>query len=555
MFKSIGIKLKENVQIATDLFRKYPVTLGSVLILALLNAVFIEGSFPGTVMRLYNDINLCLAYFAAQSLFVEELFGKDNNRDSFSPVKYLSLEVFALSISIFAAYSNNHGINLLYAYSTVIFPAYAVALSLFTVYHMYKRQAEGFETYCIKVFISGVKSSFIFGIISVGVLIIFLIIETLLFDSAMEVMGRIEVFLAIGFYIPLILSCLAMTKERLSTFARVVVIYVLQPLLLIAFVVVYVYIFKIIFTLTLPSNEVFEILAFLFAAGFPIWTMAQSFNGTEYENKLSVLAKYIPYAYIPFIILECICVGIRINAYGITPERYLGLALIVFEILYFFLYIFGQRKKKNIVSLSLPLAAVFIIIIYVIPYVNATDTTIRSQMARLNESLRITEPTDGQKGDTYNIFSSIRDMGTRGQYALEKAYDENTRENIAQYKKFRAKGSEELIEKNISVRAEYAGVDIGSYKKMSEIQMDFGKDMDQFIVKSADGICTADLSPVVKEVLQFANNTDNRFVDYSAKEIFVLDKNTGFMCTGGYIEITNATGEIENGFLEGYLLY
>lgn len=558
MKKSFGARIKESILFLADMFKEYPFTLGIIMAIAILNMIFMEGDQLKDARKIYENLNIYLIIFGAQSLFVEEHFSKYRKNEETTPLIYWIGEAASFVIAIPATYlikMDTGEFNRVSDFSGRFFGVYSGVLVVLAIYHMYKRLEEKFETYCIKAFGACFKSSIIYGLFALGIAIIVLIFEELIADTG-HFLARAEIFLAAGIYVPMILSCLSKAGEEIGKFAKVVFLYVLQPLLLVAFLIIYIYIFKIIFTMTLPSNEVFEILAFLFAIGMPIWTMAMAFNDTEYENKLSLLAKFVPYAFIPFIILQCICIGLRIKNYGVTEERYFAVALIVFEVLYFVFYILQVILKKNLIALSLFVACAMSVVIFVLPFVNVYDVSLNSQMARLEQMLKIENPTDKEKGSIYGLYNTIKSMGGNGKLALLEKYSQEKIETIVGYSEFN-KG-DYYPREYISIRILREGNEfvIEPYCYMIKVQTDVTNPAksEDIVVTDRNEEFSYIINPFVEDMIKNPDNTQNYYREYSPDGVFELDDHTGFICTNGNVRIQEETLEIQDCFLEGYIL-
>ena len=89
---------------------------------------------------------------------------------------------------------------------------------------------------------------------------------------------------------------------------------------------------KIIVLRKIPANQIFRILAALFACGLPIWTMNSLWE--KEENTWQKIINKLPLAFIPFILLQIYSIWSRISANGLTEARYLCVMLVIFEIIY-----------------------------------------------------------------------------------------------------------------------------------------------------------------------------------------------------------------------------
>ena len=130
---------------------------------------------------------------------------------------------------------------------------------------------------------------------------------------------------------PCILVGFSKIEDEVSKFEKVMVTYVLPGLLALAYVIIYTYIIKMLVTWSFPKNQVFAILTTLFCFGVCIWTMAQGL----YDDNLKKVFTILPLLFIPCIILQIMCLYMRIAPYGLTLQRYAGIAFVFFEIVYF----------------------------------------------------------------------------------------------------------------------------------------------------------------------------------------------------------------------------
>ena len=259
---------------------------------------------------------------------------------------------------------------------SAVFVTAAICASL---YLFYKKSGCSFETYVAKAFCGVMKAALVYIVMIIGVMLIIMAIDALLAEVYHGLTLAIyTIFLGLILY-PCTLAGLSKTEPDISKFGKIMLGYVFTGLLAIAFLIIYIYIFKIIFTLKIPSNQVFGILTPLFAFGVFIWTMAQ---GVCDEN-VKKLYGMMPLLFIPFIVLQIISLSIRIKGYGLTINRYAGIAVIVFEIAYFALYLFNMIKKKAAMHVVLLIVAAIVFIALLMPGINAYESVINSHKGKL----------------------------------------------------------------------------------------------------------------------------------------------------------------------------
>lgn len=377
--KNLYDTLKENV------FFKYPVTICVIWIASLITAIAVDFPYDSEYHEFVQKLTAFFWIFAAGNLFVEELFERQK--------KIVRIIGFLVSAAISAFFILIASIELDYIFGietediqtfvAKVLICYLSWIAMLCVFKMYKKSEVSFEKYCLSVFGSAMRTSIVYGIFALGIAIIILIFDILIFDTD-DIIIRIETFLTCGLYIPGMILAFSKVQEEIGKFLRVVVKYVLLILEMAAFVIIYLYIAKLVISWELPSNEVFPILSWLFVCGLPIWTMAMYFK----EDKLGKIAAFLPYIFIPFIILQAICIGLRIQEYGLTDSRYICCYLILAEIIY--LILFSVKGRKRLPSIFI-IAAVLVTMFYLAPVINSDAMVYLSQKTRFENLMQKAE--------------------------------------------------------------------------------------------------------------------------------------------------------------------
>ncbi len=365
------------------IFKIYPFTMGAIIIATILGCIIIDRKFY-EVNFIIHTISF-LAIFSAGSIFSEEYF-KNARIQRFSGYAVSAIVSFALVAILFSKSDSEP--NLLNMYSPRILVCYITGLLLSTIYKMYKSSQSDFNKYCLNVFCQLVKSTVIYGLFAIGIALVVLIFNILILDSdQFSLLGRLELFLAGTIYTPMIINDFSVIKENAGKFAKIVFEFTLFPLLLAAFAIIYIYIIKIIVTHSYPSNQIFPILSLLFIIGLPIWTLTMNYK----DQALGKLAFKIPYIFAPLVIPEIIVLAMRISEYGITNTRYLGIMIIIFQIIYIVLFAVKSGKYIEYITFA---AIALITATLLVPGINIFSSSVRSQGRRLLEM------TDNEKIDT-----------------------------------------------------------------------------------------------------------------------------------------------------------
>lgn len=547
-------KLKNIALKIGNVFRDYPVTLGCIVVIAAIAAVIIDCDFD---TEYCERVILFLGAFSVQALFTEEYF-KENMK--FRIIGY----AVAAPVSVFLVYIGFFKGDLLFGAKTdkvreiiaCIYGSYFACLVLASVYHMYRRQKDKFETFCLKAFVGVIRTTVVYGLFAGGLAIIILIFDELIFKTH-GFLGRVEIFLAGGIYVPALLLVLSGAKEEVGKFVRIVVLYVLEPMLLLAMAIIYIYIIKIFVTGTIPSNSVFAIITSLFVSGMVIWTLA---CGTDEDNIFRKIAGILPFVFIPCILLQAWSVLIRISDYGFTPPRYFGIVLVIFELIYMVLYFIGWKFEKDSVALIIWVTALTVVVVLLMPFINFASVCVRSQIRRLsritvNESLKDSD-LGATAGSAYRCLTY--DCGYRGEEAVEKIYTEKEREILAS-----CYGSYGYTVKNdyyLSDNANITELDISEYKKLTLVEGHEDDPGNGPIVLEVDGnqVFKADLSEFLTDIREYgrkrANSSQYISFDLGEYKTLRLDEHHDLKLTRFGATYIYDSDSLEYLSLSGYLL-
>ncbi len=236
-------------------------------------------------------------------------------------------------------------------------------------YFVIKEKNINMKSYLLKVFVNSLFIFVIECVAGVGFLVLSFVYEGLLGDLPYFIVSKIIIFTitlitVMGFF----LSIENVEGEH-SLFAKILVRYIMQLMVIIGFVIFYIYLIRIIIKFELPSNQVYAVCTILFILGLPISLMSL---GISEESTYNKLIKYLPMAFIPALFLQIMSLFIRINRYGITTTRYVGLIFILFEIIYLVIYILDeilQNKKVKLENIFL-VFCIMILVLFYVPKIN-----------------------------------------------------------------------------------------------------------------------------------------------------------------------------------------
>lgn len=556
--KGLSGIIKSLVSRIIDVFRDYPVTMIAIMLAALGFSLIVGDLGKETDKFLTKFANVCLIT-ATGSLFFEELFKKK------FIVRIAGYCLSAISAIIYVTIFFTEKEMLLGMEADVVSETAAKLLALqgvillgFAVWHMFRRLEDDFEVYATKAFVELIKATVIYGLFAAGLAVIVLIFDALIFKTH-DFLSQVEIFLASGIYVPMCLKAISGKNEAPEKFFRVCIQYVLLPMLLISFAIIYLYIAKVFITNDVPSNRIFYILAGLFAIGLPVWTCVHGLQ--QKEGFLPKAAAFLPYVFLPFVLLQCWSIGLRIGQYGITEPRYFAITLILCEIIYFVLYVLHHKGNKQAISWVLFAAMGVTFFSLLCPGTTYEDVTVRSQMSRMKKMLASSAPTDEEKSSIKNCYREIKGVGFKGKKALETQLTQEQKDVIDTYDEY---GS--LIHDRIYLHSYKSSdyIEVAGYSRLYEINTSSDKSSylgdgklkvqyANYEKRNNSEPILADVSELVDYALTFTKSYDNNFSidDY---RVCPVNDHQAIWVTNFTISFYKDTNKIETIYLNGYLM-
>ena len=370
-------KIKKFKEITNKLFSKFPITLTIVILTTVIVGFTIGSKISDS--KYFSKVLIFLVTFGIGTFFVETKFRKNK----ISIFYYAVAGVVSGIFTYFLKYDTNSFIFKLYV-------CYTFSITAMSIYFIYKSSNVSFEKYVTNIAVNIFKFSIVYGLLSIGVLLISLVFIFLMLNATKtSFIVNIQVLVLGLFYIPSILYSLSTIVEIKSKFIKAIIKNVLDILIIIAFAIIYLYIVKIIILRNMPSNQIYRITAVLFIVGLPIWTMSIYLKE---DNLIDKINEKLPILFIPFIFLQIYTISIRIINYGLTEARYLCVIFVVFEAIYITLYLTARKKVYKII----PISVILIVISLIVPVINMNDLSKISQVNNLkliekNEDLNDTE--------------------------------------------------------------------------------------------------------------------------------------------------------------------
>lgn len=521
------------------IIEKSPVTIVTILIVTTLNAIGMENGF---ISNKILDYITSFGFFLAITTFLTETILKDNSKK-----KYL-LYILGGAISLALTYLTTIDNEILESLNLRIIACYCISLITLSIYFNYKNSKRNFNEYVTQVFINLFKASIIYGILAIGVSIITSIFVFLILDNSNYMLVvRLETLVFGFFYLPKIINSFYQIKKENSKFIIGIIKYVLEPLVIIAFIIIYLYIIKILVFRDIPSNQIFRILTTLFILGCPIWTMASSLKE---KNILDKINKKLPLLYIPFIFLQIYSVGVRILSNGITEARYLCMMFILFEIIYIVIYIIKKEKISN----SLFTIIILTVISTIVPYINISKASILSQYHNLKIYKQKSEYTKEEKEKIYGAYYYLK-YKEGGKKYLEELLN---KEDIEKIRNFKINNPSYSNTKYIYANLHLDHIDISGYKKLKFISIRKYKEITDnefkeisFEIENSEENITLDLSKSMEGYIKNRDDLTNYLENHNKIEI---DSNKKVIITKISFRYNETNNQINNYSISGYLL-
>ena len=576
--------LKED---ARGIFKEHPASIVCVLIFAvctaLLEDIFSLPTADSAVGKAFSFIQilalgLTFGFVLCESHYnYKKQIGKLQSLSEIGKTfVYIIVIVISLGLSAVNAFKSTYitnkdladnaslsfGLDIYYRF----FWAYIALCIIGAWFWMYKSSGESFEGYSVKAFLGSLKALAVYGVVAIGTLCIIAVFDALI--VSFDYMLTVELLIAALVGYPALLAGLSKMGESMARFSKIMVGYVFTALLAVAGIIVYVYLLKIIFTWTFPSNEAYTITTALFAAGLVIITMAQGCT----EGGLLKVLKVSPLFFVPFIIVQIMCLSMRIGQYGITARRYLGIMFIVFEVIYLIYYVLKLRKQEGIGGFLFPVALVLVVIYYLVPGINVYAAVTGSQkgvVLAYMESFVKGEDSSKDKARARSAYRQIVNSGNaegiRFLKELEERYpDFKFEEEMGDGESYY---NEDGVDDKKEIYAYYDVdvIDVSRYENLAVISThvdDFDVPIDASAIelKAANSeeipaVGSADLSYLVKELEEAYDKGDHSYDYEDVLKTPVITPDGGLLyLTRVYLRI-DENGEAEYLDIDGYYAY
>lgn len=372
-------------------------------------ALFIAGIFLYSVIALYVE--------STKSNVKNEEDKKSNNLFKIIlyflsiPVMYGIYEIIYSKNQGFFAYENQYiyfGLIALF----VVMASYIAKIS----YH------KDFISYVANILESFVVSN-VYSIVSfIGISAIIFAIQSLFSIKFEEnIYLKLFYFTFIPYNVGIFLSGFPKESESYIDYdypksIKVLMIYVITPLVIIYTIILFIYFLKILVNWQIPDGIIVNLV--LWYAMFSVFL--QFFLGKINTKFIENFKRYYPFTLLPLLFMMFFSIGIRINEYGLTENRYFILAAGIWVFISEIYYIF-YKKNSNI---FIPFIFSVIILFSVIGPISCYRLSERSQINRLTKILEKNKMINGKNVlAKENISNKDKDEITSILFYLKAHYE------------------------------------------------------------------------------------------------------------------------------------
>lgn len=374
-----------------------------------------------------------------------------------------------------------------------------------------------YEPYVIRIF-SGLFLTVLYaGVLYFGISAIIFTINAL-FDAEIEGKWFFYFFLIDTFIFGALMFLSKLPKKEesfedtpYSKGLKVLLLYIVIPLITIYTGILYVYFVKILVTSEWPRGLVSNlVLWYSVVAAAVIFFITPILE----ENKLaSGFRTWFPRILLPIIAMMFVSIGKRIQQYGVTENRYF-VVLLGLWVLGIMLYFIFKKKSRNII---IPVSLSIIALIAVFGPVSAFNISAFSQNQRLTALLEknnmlvsgeIKPGTDVPKKDQDNISSIVQYFENRNLSQLKYVPDDYTYDDFKTVFGFEKTFDYYTPDTNyfyVNTESEFAGLNIEGYQYLFYIDSYMSpKSVDQITVSVRDSktfVVSKNGTPILEEDL------------------------------------------------------
>jgi len=372
---------KENLSDTKKSIRRFPITILFSIVLTIMLVYLNEHMYTGDNTESLQRINMVLALGIPLSLSIA-LYMENAFKSFKSSIIAQIGTLFLLPVYYYLLLKD------LTFESGIRFAGTIIFFILFVFYSSKLNKKLGYERYVIKLISGGLITAIYAAVLYGGLAIILFTIQAL-FDVNIQGKLYYYIFLLVIFIFGVIqfLSKIPHneddpTKYDYAKALKILLTYIVIPLIVVYTIILYVYFIKIIITWVWPKGLVSHLVLWYTTLSVGIIFLITPIIE---ENKIAKsFKKFFPIFILPILGMMFISIGQRISQYGFTENRYFVVILGLW-VLGVMLY-FNIRRFSN--NLIIPISLSLVILISVYGPLSSFSVAKRAQNNRLESVLR-----------------------------------------------------------------------------------------------------------------------------------------------------------------------
>jgi hypothetical protein len=377
--KILNVMNKTLVEIYKSV-KRFPVSIALatavVIVMIMISEIGFNGRYDSPTIKTLTRLAMVFALGIPLSLCIKLIFERAKQFSISLKALIYILAAGALVVYYFSLLKD------LEMVSMVRYVALSFALYLGFLFIPYINKKEDFELYIIKIITR-------FFITVIYAIVLFLGLAAIIFtiDELLGITIQSKTYYYTWLFIAGIFSPIfflggvpqfgeSLEDYKYPNFFKILLLYIVMPLLSIYIGILYIYFAKIIITRTWPIGLVSHLVLWYSALSAAIIFLIAPIKNNTWVDKFTY---FLPKLMLPILGMMFISMGIRINAYGITENRYFVMILGIW-VFCTMLYISFRKVHRNVI---LPISLSIITIISVFGPLSSFSVSKFSQNSRM----------------------------------------------------------------------------------------------------------------------------------------------------------------------------
>lgn len=329
-------------------------TLTTILVIILRN---IGGSYNSVTINNLQKLAMVLALGFPLFLCIKSIFDKRTDIKILYKIIIRITAIFLL-IAYYAFFLKEINMVSISRYTAVNLTLYLLFL---IIPYFYKRK--NFELFVVNIF-SRLATTIIYSLVLfIGLSITLFTLNRLLNIPVTENLYISTWFVVIGIFAPIfLLAGIPKQNENINRneypqILKILFLYIVMPLITVYTSILYLYFAKILLNRQWPEGLVAHLVLWYASLSILVLFFISTFK--EKNSWVKSFIRWFPKVLVPLLLMMFTAIGIRINIYGVTENRYYVVLLGLWTLGIMSYYIFSRKKNNIILPLSLAILAFF----------------------------------------------------------------------------------------------------------------------------------------------------------------------------------------------------